>query len=388
MHPEYGARIWSLSGAKRYIREVVENLGHGKHVVLVLPRPILAADPFVPIREHLRHVGYGEMSRILIEHRHADHPLESFACSLGTEAHRFEDEEHLFSEAIVPSKYLFVDGLEECNSDQKSRWIEFISRAADFAQIHENTFSLVCPMKPGDPLPMENVKLAVHPWWAVIHTTEIELFVEEWFRNGLHCHVDEYYWGKSLCLGLAGNDFVLAEKLLDHLPREKDDIVRILAGHLESFSVEDAPPPSLSATRFGALQWRPSDPPLNGQRELVDLWEAGLLDWCVRHGLFIHSSLFAKDMDRNTIQHRFWQGQQNVLFPLIENARSTACLMLAGCVHPEWSSMVPEGPNVQHDIGPLTSCILDRSILRDALDRNIPPFLPDNDAAYVQEVRH
>ncbi len=345
--------FWSLPGPSIYLERVLDALRSQKHVVLVIPARIRDKNPVAAVRAKVRTEGVGEVTRASVPVVKGVSPEALLCGALAlSDAHLTMDE--ILSARNAPSRVVALDDLWGIDGEMREAWVHLLTSAGEHAQACGGApFSLVALLDPSLPLPKENVFLRLVRWWGVQRLVDVECAVERYFTANLPRRAAETYWLRAACRGVACWDPDVAQMILEKRPLSVDDIVQCLGE--DSNGIKLAVPPSTVMDSFVPYGHRVRAPEMDPN--LSRLWKAGLVEWIDGSGIVVHSLALACHGGRNAIAKRLWQGQTEVLLPLVEHVRQAVLDWLNSAFGDTWIHLCTpdEGhlSGVMEEIGPL-----------------------------------
>lgn len=178
-------------------------------------------------------------------------------------------------------------------------------------------------------LPQPDMHLRVLWWWGFPSALEVQLLCRENRDNDSVVAM----WREFVLPSLAGNDLGVVRALW-RLPDDINEVMLILRDYAaeRGWTRERLADLNAVARVRAAANNLPTAPP----PDLVPLWQAGVIGWTYENGLELHSAALALIDERDTLQHRVWRGQANLLLPTIDRFRLAVCDHLTARYGPDW----------------------------------------------------
>jgi hypothetical protein len=216
-----------------------------------------------------------------------------------------------------------------------ARWLDFIKQWQRTAEILVNEGELppaLCVLARGRTLPQlptSNDHMQVMWWWGFPAMLEMQLLCREKRDNDSVVAM----WREFVLPSLAGNDLGILQALW-RLPDDIDEVMAIL----QNYATKRGWTPDL-ITELDAItlvRTASNNIPTAPPPELVPLWQRGIISWTYENGLELHSAALALVNERDTLQHRVWRGQANLLLPTIDRFRLAVCDHLTANYGADW----------------------------------------------------
>ncbi len=310
---------WTLPGPSRFLDGVVESLARRRHAVVVLPEPVRAIDPIAPMRARLRSEDLGELTVLEVGPEVDEDPLRALVATLDLPKAAGVSVEAFLQTEEAPSRYLVLLGGDHGAKQRQEDFARLLAQAGEQAQVCGGcAFQMLAVVGGNFGLPPSNVYLSHHVWWGAVGQLDVEWVIEQWLRDAGAVGVADRYWAKALCRGLAPADPRLARRLLEDRPEDTEQVVTLLREYAGRLAPAEFP-------RNGTHSWRA----LAGEQrcgppsEVVGraLWSKGWLDWVDGYGECFHAAALAAAGRDDEVERRLWQGQQEVILPLVERVR-------------------------------------------------------------------
>lgn len=300
--------IWNLPGVHRFFDRIAGAVDEHDHVVARLPDGLLDLDPARALAARFTADGLGPVHEIWSD------PLEPLM--------ELPADPAAGSDLARQSPVYVVTGVradEDPHAEVWRRHIEALRRVRH--DLGRSPHRLVFVTSPAFSPPTADLGLSHHDWWGVFGTVDVDHIVDLTLDEGPASSTVDHYWYRALCRGVARTDPLLALHLIEQQPREPMEVIRSLRAY------ERAHREPFEALREDIilLGHETPDPP----RDPVErrLWTRGAFDWQRGHGRAVASHTIASGPGcEETIHHRLWVGQLEILLPLAERVRQ----LLAG----------------------------------------------------------
>lgn len=343
MNSLLGQKYWDLPSVKMFIERVMDSLRARKSTILIIP-PLIDRDL---LRERFDYeLWNADFSRHDI---HLDEQEENSTPLKVINKEFFPDLDRKYpkplSEIMLSSEIPDVVVLSNLNrlSDQMlKQWFDAIQEWAD--QSHQKTnlgvnppalFAIVDSRDVVDILPPRKLFLDYFWWWGFPSALEINLLCRsesKYFGNG-----NSSSWKEKLLSSLAPGDIRLIEHLWDNTDTNRADLLEGIKLYDADYIKADGDLKKMhSFDKLGFVanlsSLFPGEAP---PKKIQKLWSMGIVYATIEYGVEYHPSfLIHKNVD--TIQHRLWRSQSDLLLPIIDNLRITVCHELTQKLGREW----------------------------------------------------
>lgn len=348
--------LWQLPNPSRFLDGITESLASSKHVIVMLPEPLLTSDPVSLLSKRLSHIGLGSLTEVQLRKSDHEDVLDAIVEELGYDQCEIDSVEAFLDMEDVPSRYIAITGVENCGLSWMSGLSNLISKAGEHAKVSENiSFNLLALVSPRFSPPPDNLMLAHHTWWGVLSSVDIDHVTECHMADYPPSSIPEKYWLRAMCRGVAKTDPDLVQLIIETSPKSIDELCEIISCH-RSDSFKDIPQkyfkyPDLS---LGTAKIKP---PNNGV--LRELWNGGYLDWHDGSGIIFHPYLLYSCGLQQEIARMVWKGQMQIILPLAEQARQCIIFWLTREYGDHWPNILvgilpeEELSGLTSEIGPL-----------------------------------
>jgi hypothetical protein len=301
------SEFWQLSGPRRFVRRVVDDLREGKNVVVCLPEHIPAR-----FSTELRNVLYENFDSVLQVLRLASSDLAPPATFLGK--HILQDlppasilsAATLVSDEAFSGRFLWLDGL---TAETWPAWQAFLTEYSHVCRsVSVMDRTLLCISLTGeltDLCPPVDVCLACHQWRGVVDSVDALSFSSQLLRD----HPVSMLQKRVLCSTCA------------HLALWDPCVaVRLVAAGTGAF-FDPYPVLQAIADERGWFGGTSADSPTRWSQGQIDLFDGREL---------VHSAALAHHDPNREIIRRIWSAQVGVLFPYVEQQRQVILGQLRG----------------------------------------------------------
>lgn len=334
--------MFELPGPQRFFREIVKDLNNKKHVVLVLPDPLHnlgIVKTLIPLCQQHR---LGDVCEADVgPERETDvHvAIEKLLVSDGSRLPTVRD--LLLCLDAESQIYVLKNGFKG-DSKRQSSFSRHLSKMSKETNLLEGEIEVqfVVLASPGDTLPNSDLYLTIHPWWGVVGELDVEVAVEEQLIDSPPPLWTDHYWIRSICKGLAQGDPDLGKRLVEDMPKTLNDISEVLTDYIDFDSA-----PHTQFDMKASFYGEPLDCLPKGK--MTPHWRCGCLNCVDGIGQQIHSSLVATEANGSCeIERRVWQGQQKVLWPVVEQVRISIISSLEDRFGASWMKRIGKGVDV------------------------------------------
>ena len=343
--------VWQLPNPSRFLDDVVESLAASKHVIVMLPEPMMVSLPISLLTKRLASRGLGSLSEVSLSNSNQEDILDAIVEELGIDICEVPNVESFLDRSDLPSRYIAITGIEYGGISWMTSLSTILLKAGEHAQVSEqHNFNLIVLVSPQFSPPKDNVKLARHFWWGILSSVDIDCVTERSMVDYKPDSIAEHYWLRALCRGVAKCDPLLSQIIVETSPKSVDDLCDIII-NLGSNEFPDIP---LNCFRLPELQLGTDriKPPRNGK--MRELWSGGYLDWQDGSGLIFHPYVLAACGRRQEIERLVWKGQIQIILPVVEQARQTIIYWLTREYGEEWAIKLA-GHLSEQDMSGLTS---------------------------------
>lgn len=330
--------LWDLPGPRRFLAGIADALAALKHVIVVLPEPLLEDGALLAgLKSHVDANNLGTIVPVDVSLPETDSALDALAMAMDFDPRTIGTIEELLDCVECPSRFIALQGLEKSKPGDEE-WKQFFLRAGEHAQVQgAPPFQIVATVTPDALLPPRNVRLSKHFYWGVISQIDIDIVVNQWldaYPPGGPC---QHYWAQALCRGLASTDTSLAQRLIEAMPRKIEEVREVLLEHSRD-SIPSEMPQNIVNGHPTLLGERLPPPPheANGRT----LWRQGWLNCQTGQGLVLHASLLATRGQVSELERLVWAGQMSILLPVVEQARLTVVRWLESTFGSDWVETV------------------------------------------------
>ncbi len=350
--------IWNLPGPSRFLGRAVRSLCEGKHLVLVVPDPVLQDGLLQELRRWIcrEKALEGDLRTVKVGPDIHPRPQEALASAIGARSGSLKalTLSRLLDFEDAPAAFLALEGLENGDPERNNEASRLLKVAGEHAQDQPPAYQIVAPVSPEFPVPQENVKLSTLFWQGVSRKADIH-YILETELDSLGLTPGHSAWLRALCLGLAPGYPEVAHAILAQRPstvQDVHDLLKKMADGAEHITLPSGLLPALAKERItpGVL---PKD------QQVRTWWRKGWVGWADGPTPRVAPVALAAAGAFDVIDHRILQGQLEVLLPMVEQVRRDMIAWLTHRFGPEWiDTEIPgldpdERRRVETEIGPL-----------------------------------
>lgn len=338
--------IRGIPTATQLLDRIIADLINRRSILVLLPEGVEPALLRNPIEEWLARSGlkYYRFSLGLLDQQAS--PVTSLGAFLNVQWNPSSVPRtvvNLIRCAELPN-VLMLDDVEHLDTSLRKNWMRLMRQWAEAVHYLSDTGELTLPtslcfIAPAvavrSMLPDEDVFLAHHVWWGIPSALETRLLCR--LMNHTATRDVRHRWRESILPALCGGDWSLAQYLWDKTQCDLGHLVEALREYaaLRRWSVEVLR--KAGASDFLSVhdteETRSSKGP---PARWVDLWQEGVLHWTPEYGLELHSAALAVLDEEQTIRHRLWRGQAELVLPVLDVLRLRICNHLTVRYGPDW----------------------------------------------------
>lgn len=333
-----------LPSVRAFIRNIMEDIGNRRSVVVLLPVTIDPAWFWLLLEAELWHRPFHVEQIELTNLVSGDTP----AAILGERLHvrwptsAARDVAALLSSEDLP-EVIVLDGIEAQESAARDAWLRLV---VQWAQVSQNLVGRASPTPVLCAIlgtayfafgALEgNVRLAIHWWWGFPSTLELKLLCR---LASIESSNDRsnFEWLEYLLPALVGNDILLLERLWATSAASNDQIVSCIQELAQERGWTNE-----KLRQWGAAQLMRSNIRRNGLLAQAPpgnartLWAQGAVHATVEYGMELHpGALFVLGL-QSELDHRLWRGQAELLLPILDSIRLDICSYLTSFYGKEW----------------------------------------------------
>lgn len=259
---------------------------------------------------------------------------------------------NLLRQADLPA-VIHLAGLHNLPAPRRCAWLEFVRQwgvashgAADQGLQPSALCLLVHARDVLGTVPAAQLYLEVFWWWGFPSALEMQLYCRS--REDPGEHQTAALWREHVLPSLAGNDMAMIDALWDVILADEQAIVRQLQIEAANRGW------TIKACTASAIQHNsvfnysiivhPLPP-----TEIASLWSQGVVYASQEYGLELHSAALALLEQRETLRHRLWRGQAQLILPRIDQVRLALCSILTRRYGRDWP-LRWEQPKSEQDI--------------------------------------
>ena len=338
-----------LPSIRQFLEQVMTDLEGGLNVVLLLP-PGVEADA---INDRLAEM-LSQRDRSVVPFDAAalpcvpTNPRDLLCAALGGHIAAGSSFQVMLEQGACPDT-LLVTGIARLSAEQRRAWLRLVRRWSQEVRgvaVQQRPAHALCLIEPAQAvvhdLPESDVRLVLRWWWGFPSSIELRALCRSTTGSGPRAT-----WLETLIAGVAPGDALLADHLWTECPATLEELREVLARFGQRHGLKDEAPDGLSPFCAGiaGLHADISDgpPPLRRRQ-----WASGGLIGSPEFGPEPHPAILAARNERKRLEHLVWRGQQQVLLPIIDQARLGCCLELRRELGKSWHrrhAIVAEGPD-------------------------------------------
>jgi hypothetical protein len=321
----YSYDAYTPRSIERFIITISSELKNGNNVILRVPFPNLNREFISMIQKVVRDNAGPELDFLDASLKTDYKSLLSFLNdndSLNRHSQRRKNIQSFFSPENGHYSVICVTGLDSWSEAAQKNAARELSELVNYTreQNRKNRRAegrrFLVMVSPLFPLPPEGDGLSVMNWWGVTSPADHEYFFEECVNESKREHTqDVYWWLKSICFAVGGDDPDLIRNIVETVPLTLNDIEKILLNHplAKNKKLQDS---YFRHLLFRTLSPDPGKPP-SALRER-QLWSQGLLA-PNRYGLY-HPVMLTCDVV--ALEKTLAMGQREVFFPLVDQVHA------------------------------------------------------------------